>query len=88
MTFLEKEYHGYNGPIKVHPVGETTKISKAFIDAGKEIGYKEIDVSGREHEGCDNSNNKFKTKILKWFKGKVPSIDILIVFKFLLASSS
>ena len=57
VTFSEKEYHGYNGPIKVRPVGETTKISKAFIDAGEKIGYKEINVSGREHEGCYNCSD-------------------------------
>ena len=56
FTHYDK-YHGYNGPIKVHPVGETTKISKAFIDAGEEIGYKEIGVSGREHEGCYNCSD-------------------------------
>ena len=37
FKILEKEYHGYNGPVKAHPVGEESKeISQAFIDAGKE----------------------------------------------------
>ena len=70
FKILEKKYHGYNGPVKAHPVGEESKeISQAFVDAGKEIGYKEIDVNGKSNEGKqDLQNRHFEMKSWQFAK--------------------
>ncbi|MEO0580778.1 MAG: choline dehydrogenase [Bacteroidota bacterium] len=46
------DYHGVNGPQNVADVREPFPMSKAFIKAGEELGYKQNpDFNGKEQDG-------------------------------------
>ena len=45
---LFKDYHGYQGPIKVTDAEETPKITEALLKAVQDIGESITDVNGKE----------------------------------------
>ena len=44
-------YHGYDGPIKVGKTSFFTPLADAFVAAGKELGFKELDYNGESQTG-------------------------------------
>ncbi|KYQ51757.1 Glucose dehydrogenase [acceptor] [Trachymyrmex zeteki] len=44
-------YHGTNGPVHITQPEFHTSVAKAFIQAGKEMGYPIIDYNGKEEIG-------------------------------------
>ena len=50
MCFPCLGYHGDKGPLVVTDV-RSTSIAEAFLNAGKELGYKYVDLNGEEGEG-------------------------------------
>ena len=51
---LVSEYHGKEGPLSVIE-GGLTKASQAWVDAGVELGWQEVDYNGANQEGEGNS---------------------------------
>ena len=49
------EYHGTDGPLSVVS-GGFTRFSQAWIEAGKEMGWKEVDYNGEGQEGTKIRN--------------------------------
>ena len=47
----DEGYHGYGGPLTVEDARYVTPASRMFVEAGKELGYKELDYNGRSQEG-------------------------------------
>ena len=48
---LFKDYHGYQGLIKVTDAEETPKITEALLKAVQDIGESITDVNGKEQKG-------------------------------------
>lgn len=46
-------YHGQDGLLSVSDVPYRTPISKAFVDAGSQIGIPVIDVNGEKQVGIN-----------------------------------
>ena len=44
-------YHGYGGYLNVERGSYLPPIAQSFIEAGKELGYKEVDYNGKEQIG-------------------------------------
>ncbi len=44
-------YHGYGGPQTVSDSSFITPAARAFVEAGKDIGYKEVDYNGASQLG-------------------------------------
>jgi len=51
--YVQSGYHGDRGPMKISDLTQT-RLVKAFLDAGKELGYDVIDVNGRQQLGFSN----------------------------------
>ena len=50
------EYHNKDGAIPV-TVEKVSSIQDIFIDAGKELGYQEVDYNGKHMIGKDCAGN-------------------------------
>ncbi|KAK2723654.1 hypothetical protein QYM36_002112, partial [Artemia franciscana] len=44
-------FHGTDGPLSVEDRRHSSSLAKAFIEAGKELGYEEVDVNGGNQTG-------------------------------------
>ena len=49
-SLASSNYHHKGGPIGVSK-GSTSSLSQLFLDAGKELGYKEVDYNAEQQEG-------------------------------------
>ena len=47
----DEGYHGYGGPLTVEDARYVSLASHMFVEAGKELGYKELDYNGKSQEG-------------------------------------
>ena len=47
----DPEYHGYNGPLSVGRTNFFSPLADAFVDAGKELGFEELDYNGKSQLG-------------------------------------
>ncbi len=47
----DEGYHGHGGYLSVEKPGYVTPIGRAFVNAGKELGYEEIDYNGKTQTG-------------------------------------
>ena len=47
----EMEYHGIGGPLTVEKAKFVTPAARAFVEAGKELGYSEVDYNGKSQVG-------------------------------------
>ena len=47
----DEGYHGYGGPLTITKASYVTPGAQAFVDAGKEIGYQELDYNGASQIG-------------------------------------
>ena len=47
----DEGYHGHGGPLTVEDAAYVSPASLMFVEAGKELGYKELDYNGRSQEG-------------------------------------
>ena len=52
----KSKYHHKGGPINVS-YSNATKLPEIFIEAGKELGYKEVDYNAKEQEGFANQQS-------------------------------
>ena len=48
---VDPEYHGYDGPLKVGKTKFFTPLADAFVAAGKELGFREVDYNGESQTG-------------------------------------
>ncbi|XP_045215209.2 L-sorbose 1-dehydrogenase-like [Mercenaria mercenaria] len=56
------DYHGTGGPIAVS-ASPSSKLSKYFIDAGKEMGYMETDYNGKSQTGFSRVQNTIRNGV-------------------------
>ncbi|KAI0224807.1 Alcohol dehydrogenase [acceptor] [Lamellibrachia satsuma] len=54
MILAYSKYHGRKGPLVVNDM-YVTPLSKAFVDAGIELGHKNVDANGKEQLGVSAS---------------------------------
>ena len=47
----DEGYHGHEGPLTVTKTSFVTPAARVFMEAGKEIGYEEVDYNGRKQIG-------------------------------------
>ena len=47
----DEGYHGFGGPLTVEKAKFVTPVARAFLAAGKELGYDEIDYNGESQIG-------------------------------------
>lgn len=52
-AYVKSGYHGDSGPMKISDLSET-RLVKAFLAAGRELGYDITDVNGRNQLGFSN----------------------------------
>ena len=57
---IDEEYHGTGGPLRVEYAKYRTPSARWFLEAAKEIGYKETDPNGRQHEGVSYTQSTHK----------------------------
>ena len=48
---VDPNYHGYDGPLSVGKANFFTPLADAFVEAGKELGFKEVDYNGASQTG-------------------------------------
>ena len=48
---VDPDYHGYDGPLSVGKTTFFTPMADAFVAAGKELGYEELDYNGDSQTG-------------------------------------
>ena len=56
----DEGYHGYGGPLTVTKSSFITPASRAFVEAGKEIGYQEVDYNGANQIGVSYTQKTIK----------------------------
>ena len=61
----DKGYHGANGPLTVSKPSYISGGSKAFLEAAKELGFKELDYNGREQLGFSQAQQTVKNGV-RW----------------------
>ena len=53
-------YHGYGGPLAVTKSSFVTSVAHAFVDAGKELGFKDVDYNGASQIGVSLTQQTIK----------------------------
>lgn len=61
----DKGYHGTGGPLTVSIPSYITGGSKAFLEATKELGFKELDYNGNEQLGFSQAQQTVKNGV-RW----------------------
>ena len=56
----DEEFHGYGGPLTVTKSSYTTPSSHAFLEAGKQLGYKILDYNGASQLGVSFTQQTIK----------------------------
>ena len=56
----DEGYHGYGGPLTVTKNSYVSPSSRAFLEAGKMIGYEEIDYNGASQIGFSSTQQTIK----------------------------
>lgn len=51
QTEVDPEYHNFDGPIRITSPPFRTRLGKAFIQAGREMGFSETDHNGKNQTG-------------------------------------
>lgn len=49
--YIDSPYHGTGGPLSIEEFAYKTPISRAFLAAGREMGYEERDLNGEKQTG-------------------------------------
>ena len=49
--FDVEKYHGKNGPLTVEDRVWRSNLPQAFIDAGLELGFNQLDINGENQTG-------------------------------------
>ena len=62
-------YHGYGGPLTVSKASYVTPGARAFVEAGKEIGFDEIDYNGASQLGISLTQHTIR-KASRWSTAK------------------
>ena len=61
----DKGYHGTDGPLTVSKPSYITGGSKAFLEAAKELGFKELDYNGKEQLGFSQAQQTVRNGV-RW----------------------
>ncbi len=56
----DMDYHGLGGPLSVEKARFVTPVAQAFVEAGKELGYSEVDYNGRSQIGFSLTQQTIK----------------------------
>ena len=64
-TGCDEGYHGTDGPLTVTKPSYISGGSKAFLEAAKELGFKELDYNGREQLGFSQAQQTVKNGV-RW----------------------
>lgn len=51
FIYFTEQYHGSGGNLKVEDRAWKSNLPQAFIDAGLELGYRHIDINGKNQTG-------------------------------------
>ncbi len=54
---VEEEYHGFEGPMTITKASYVTPVARAFVNAGVELGYSELDYNGKSQVGFSLTQN-------------------------------
>ena len=65
----ESEYHGYGGPLTVSKASYVTPMGRALVEAGKELGFKEVDYNGASQIGVSQAQQTIKGGV-RWSTAK------------------
>ena len=65
----DEGYHGYGGPLTVTKASYKTPASRAFIEAGKQLGYEEIDYNGASQIGISYTQQTIRNGV-RWSTAK------------------
>lgn len=60
QTEGDEGYHGYGGPLTVTKAQYVTPVARAFVEAGKELGFEELDYNGASQIGVSLTQNNIK----------------------------
>ena len=54
---IDDEYHGFDGPLNIKKATYVTPLAHALVDAGKELGYEDVDYNGKSQTGFSLTQN-------------------------------
>ena len=54
---IDEEYHGFDGPLYINKATYVTPLAHALVDAGKELGYEDVDYNGKSQTGFSLTQN-------------------------------
>lgn len=54
---VDEDYHGFDGPLTVGKATYRSPLGRAFVDAGLELGYNEVDYNGKSQAGFGITQN-------------------------------
>ena len=60
---IDDAYHGFDGPLNVQKATYRTPLGRAFVDAGVELGYGEVDYNGAKQTGFSLTQNNVRAGI-------------------------
>lgn len=58
FTYTSTEYHSSDGYLSVSDAPYATPFLDVFIEAGKELGYDEVDINGERQTGFTRAQGK------------------------------
>jgi len=61
----DEGFHGYGGPLTVTKASYVTPASRAFVEAGKEIGFQEVDYNGASQIGVSFTQHTIRSGV-RW----------------------
>lgn len=65
----DEGYHGHGGPLTVTKAKFVTPVSRAFVEAGKELGFDELDYNGASQIGVSLTQQTIKNGV-RWSTAK------------------
>ncbi len=54
----DERYHGFEGPATVTKATYVTPLARAFVEAGVELGYEDLDYNGKKQTGFSLTHNR------------------------------
>ena len=59
----DRDFHGYGGFLNVEKGSHVPEVAQSFIEAGREMGYREVDYNGREQVGFSLTQKTVKNGV-------------------------
>jgi choline dehydrogenase len=60
---VEADYHGFSGPMSVGKASYVTPLARALVEAGVELGYREVDYNGEQQAGFSLTQNTIRNGV-------------------------